>query len=508
VDNVLELKGITKKYPGVVALQNVDFSIRKGEIRALVGENGAGKSTLIKIITGALRPDAGSLFWMGQQVSLAHPRAARQLGIAFIHQHRNLVPFFTGLENIYLGRPYPRKNIGFIHWKKMREKVDAIIFQYHLEVNIDKPVHELRPSEQTMVEIIRTLLDETSLIVLDEPTASLTDAETQLLFNAIRKLKGHGVTFIYVSHRLDEIFDIADSVTILRNGRVIETLLTGETKKSEIVTLMAGETVLSTFPSPPLTRFRETVLSVDSLSLADRRLKNIEFDLKRGEILGVFGLVGAGQSELVETLFGIHAPYSGKIRVDGKTIQIENPRSAIRSGLLFIPGDRLTQGLILPLTVRENITLTMLERFRVSPYCPIPKRKSENHQVNTMIKSLNIQTSGGEQEVSTLSGGNQQKIVLSKWIAYGAKVLLCNEPTVGVDVVSRREIYRFLYDLSRQGTGIIVCSADIEEILTISHRIGVMNQGELVDIIPNENVTKADILSRCCLRGGEIHDEQ
>ena len=502
MEYILELKGITKKFPGVIALQNVDFSLQKGEVRALVGENGAGKSTLIKIITGAIQPDAGSLFWLGQQVSFAHPWVARRMGIAFIHQNRSIIPFFTGFENIYLGRPYPRNTIGILQWKTMREKVQSIISQYHLNVNIDRPVQELQAGEQTVVEIIRTLLDKTKLIVFDEPTAALTDAETQILFNVIRTLKSQGVTFLYVSHRLDEVFEIADSVSVMRNGRMIQTLAASETKKSDIVTIMAGEKVYRTTSSPPPLKSSEIVLSTQSLSLSNRSLRNVTFQLRKGEILGIFGLVGAGQNELVETLFGMHTPYSGIINVEGKIVHLYNPQSAMRCGLLLIPGDRLAQGLVLSLTVRENIVLPILKRFRISPHCPIPHRKKEVNFIRNMIKDLNIQAPGPEQMVSTLSGGNQQKVVLSKWIGYGAKILLCNEPTLGVDVVSRREIYRLLYELAQQGTAIIVCSTDIEEITTISHQIGVMNQGELIDIIPNEDITKADILSRCYIRSG------
>ncbi|QPM68515.1 sugar ABC transporter ATP-binding protein [Atribacter laminatus] len=499
---LLELKGITKKFPGVVALQDVDYSLQKGEIHALVGENGAGKSTLIKIITGALQPDVGSLFWIGQPVSLDYPWQARQIGIAFIHQNRSLIPFFSGFENIYLGRPYPRKRTGLVYWKKMREEVNAVISQYHLSVNLDKPIQELPAGQQTMVEIVRTLLDKTNLIVLDEPTATLTNAETQLLFQAIRTLKEQGVAFVYVSHRIDEIFEIADFVTVLRNGKVVKTLPIHEAKKSDIISLMAGETVISTFPPPPPIEFSQTVLSVQSLTVTRKQMKNINFSLRKGEILGIFGLIGAGQSELIETLFGMHHPFSGTILVDSEKVNIKNSRSAIQNGILLVPGDRLLQGLIFPFNVRENITLPMLYRFRKNRYFPIPNRRKEMKLAKEMITNLNIRTSGVEQNVATLSGGNQQKVVLSKWIGYGAKVLLCNEPTCGVDVVSRREIYRFLYDLARKGTGIIVCSADIEEVLAISHRIGVMSQREFVGIFPNENITKTEILSLCCLRNG------
>ncbi len=502
MEYLLELKGITKKFPGVVALDQVDFSLQKGEIRGLVGENGAGKSTLIKIITGALQPDAGSLMWLSQPVSFDYPWKARHNGIAFIHQNRSLIPFFTGFENIYLGRPYPRNKFGLIQWKKMKEEVQEIMAHYQLQVNIDKPVQELQAGEQTLVEIIRVLLDKTSLMVFDEPTAALTDAETQLLFKVIRTLKTQGVTFLYVSHRLDEVFDIADTITVLRNGKVIKTGAVKETKKSDIVNLMAGEKVLKTISSPSPTKFPETILSVNSLSLPKSLLKNVSFELKRGEIFGVFGLVGAGQNELIETLFGVHVPYGGTISVEGKEIHLKNPQSAMQCGILLIPGDRLSQGLILSFVVRENISLPILERFRIIPYCPIPHRKKEINHVYQMIRDFNIQTSGTEQIVSTLSGGNQQKVVLSKWIGYGAKILLCNEPTLGVDVVSRREIYHFLYNLSQKGTAIIVCSTDLEEITTISHKIGVMNQGKLVDILPNINITKSDILNRCYLGNG------
>ncbi|MCX6090859.1 MAG: sugar ABC transporter ATP-binding protein, partial [Candidatus Atribacteria bacterium] len=491
VDNLLEFRNITKKYPGVIALQEINFTIQNGEVHALVGENGAGKSTLIQIITGAQQADSGIILWKGKPVVFPHPRASRNAGIAFLHQHRNLVPFFTGFENLFLGRPYPRRKTGIVDWKAIKKEAQQVAIRFNIFVNLSVPVNELTPGEQTMVEILRTLVEKTEFIVLDEPTASLSETETTVLLEVIRNLQKTGVTFLYVSHRLDEIFEIADVVTILRNGQVVATLDVPFTTKTEVIRLMAGETATVSFPSPPPCDRSQPVLSIQSLTTRTGRVKNVSFEVAQGEILGFFGLVGAGQGELLEALYGVHHLSTGDIRVEGTLMSIHHPPSALRTGLVLIPGERLTQGLILPQSVRENITLPILQTFRRFSHLPLPSRRKEKKLTNTMIKNLSIRTTGGEQTVSTLSGGNQQKVVLAKWIARGAKIFLCNEPTLGVDVGSRREIYRLLYELATQGAGIVVASSDIQEILTISHRIGIMVRGELVSLLPNENLTKA-----------------
>ncbi len=497
VDNLLELREITKLFPGVIALDKVTLTIRRGEIHALVGENGAGKTTLVKVISGAYLPDRGTMLWQGKPTVIHSPIQSQALGIFAIHQHRNLVPFFSGYENLFLGRPYPQKVRGVLDWRKLREKGEQAKRELGIEVDLALPAQELTPAQMTLIEIMRALLVRAQLIILDEPTASLSENEVQALFTLIRVLREKDTSFLYVSHRLEEIFLLADRVTVLRNGRLVETRETTQTSKTELIALMAGEKAGHDFPPPPPLGDAPVILSVHDLATMDGKVKGVNFDLRRGEILGLFGLVGAGRTELLEALYGIRPVKKGSVILEGKPVTLRNSLQAIETGLALVPEDRVRSGVIPSLSVRANIALPILERFRMVPWFPVPHRGREKQVVWDMVGRLRIKTAGPEQRVASLSGGNQQKLVLAKWMARGAKVFLCDEPTHGVDVHARREIYELLYQLVRQGAAMILVSSDLSEILTVSHRIGVMVGGRLVKIFEHREVLAQEVLSLC-----------
>lgn len=504
MDYLLELRDITKCFPGVVALDKVSLGVRPGEVHALVGENGAGKSTLIKIVTGAYYKDSGTILWKQAPVSLANPRDAQDLGIAFIHQHRNLIPFFSGVENLYIGRSYPRGIFGAVDWNRMREEAERIRAELHADMDLSKPISQMTAAQQTMVEVMRALLTNANLIILDEPTASFSDAETRVLFTTIQRLRKAGVAFIYVSHRLEEIFDIADRITVLRNGRTVRTLEASRTHKAELIGLMAGEGAAREFPGPPPLGASQKVLSICGLSTMDGQIRDISLDLRRGEILGLFGLVGSGRTALLEAIYGVRRLAKGTLEIDGVQTRIRDPKQAVRSGVVLVPEDRLVQGLVMRMSVRQNMTLPMLERFRLFSLLPVTSSSREEYMAREMIDRLSIKTTGPQQVVSTLSGGNQQKVVLGKWIARGAKVFLCDEPTLGVDVNARREIYRLIYGLSSRGAGIVVSSSDLGELLTISHRLGVMVRGRLSGVLDNRGLTPERVLAICYGEGDSV----
>ncbi len=494
---LLKLHKITKLFPGVVALDRVTLKVKAGEVHALVGENGAGKSTLVKIVSGAYPPDEGFLLWKGEKIIFSHPSQAQRQGIFTVHQQRQLVPLFSGYENLFVGRAYPQRK-GVISWREVKRIAKELREKLGIEIDLSLPASMLTPAERTMVEIMRALLVRAELIILDEPTASLSEDETHKLFEIIKQLRERGTTFLYVSHRLEEVFALCDRITVLRNGRLIKTLETSRTSKSELINLMAGKEAVDGFSVPPPPAFeREALLSVRQLSTLDGKVKEVNLDLFRGEILGLFGLVGAGRTELLEALYGVRRLAKGEIYLLGKKVVVRNPYEAMHAGFALVPEDRLRGGIVPSLSVRENMTLPIIERFRFMSWLPIPEKKRERNFVNQMIHRLKIKAASPEQSVTSLSGGNQQKVVLAKWIAREARVFLCDEPTQGVDVGVRREIYELLYGLTREGVGILFVSSDLEEVLAVSHRIGVMVRGRLVKILPRKEASFQSILSLC-----------
>ncbi len=483
---LLEMRHITKTYPGVVALNDVTFTVQRGEVHCLVGENGAGKSTLIKILAGAIQADSGQIILNGQPVTIANPHQAQQLGLSFIFQELNVVNQLTVADNISLGRE--RERVG---WLRRKEEAFARAHLEPLGVNLDprRRVGELSVAEKQMVEIARALSYDASIIVMDEPSAPLTEHELARLFEIIRVLKRLGVTIIYISHRLAEIFEIGDRVTVLRDGRHIATLNVPEVTREQLVKLMVGRNLQETFPRSQRALGKE-VLIVKNVSWGNR-LKDISFTVREGEIVGVAGLVGAGRTELARLIFGVVRPDAGQILVNGRAVRINSPRVAIRHGIGLVPEERRTEGIVGGLSVRENIS--MAAPHLVSTLGLI-SRKRDTRLAERFVNSLRIKTPSLWQKVRNLSGGNQQKTVVAKWLATNSKILLMDEPTRGIDVGAKAEMFALMDDLARQGHAILMFSSELEEILGMSDTILVMHRGRVVARLPRAEATQERIM--------------
>lgn len=502
---LLELKDISKRFPGVQALDRVSLNLEPGEIHGLVGENGAGKSTLIKILTGIYPPDGGQILWRGKPVTLSSPRDARRLGISVIHQHRTLVPFFTGYENLYLGKTYPRRRAGMVSWLSMKQEARRLQGTLGLQVDLEVPVARLSPAQQTMVEVLRAFQDQAHLIILDEPTAALTDQETESLFAAIEGLRAQGTAFLYVSHRLEEIFRLTHRVTVLRNGRWAGTWPTSGLTRERLIGAMAGERAAQSLERPPVAA-GSTVLRARGVSSRCGRVRDVTLDIRAGEVLGLFGLVGAGRSELLQVLYGVRPLSQGRLEMDGRPLNLTSARDGLRNGIRLIPEDRHRQGLVLGMNVRENMTLALLDRFRAlggarNSLPGIISQARERDYASEMVRRLQIRTPSLEQRVDRLSGGNQQKVIFGRALLGDVRVLLCDEPTLGVDVGARREIYQLLFQLASQGRAVVFASSDLQEVLSVSHRIGVMREGRLVAVIPAEEASPRRVLEICYGKG-------
>lgn len=494
---LLEMRHITKTYPGVVALNNVTFTVQRGEVHCLVGENGAGKSTLIKILAGAIQADSGKIFLNGQPITITNPHQAQQLGLSFIFQELNVVDQLTVADNISLGRE--RHRFG---WLRRHEEDFARAHLEPLGVNIDprRRVSELSVAEKQMVEIARALSYDASIIVMDEPSAPLTEHELARLFEIIRVLKRRGVTIIYISHRLAEIFEIGDRVTVLRDGRHVATLNVAEATREQLVKLMVGRSLQETFPRSQRVLGKE-VLTVKNVSWGNR-LKDISFSVREGEIVGVAGLVGAGRTELARLIFGVAQPDAGQIMINGRVVRITSPRVAIRHGVGLVPEERRTEGIVGGLSVRENIS--MAAPHLVSTMGLVNRRR-DTRLAQKFVSSLRIKTPSLLQKVRNLSGGNQQKTVVAKWLATNSKILLMDEPTRGIDVGAKAEMFALMDDLARQGHAILMFSSELEEILGMSDTILVMHRGRVVARLPREEATQERIMYYAT-GGGE--DEQ
>ena len=472
---VMELKSILKDYPGVRAVDHVDLVLAPGEVHALVGENGAGKSTLIKIMAGVVAPDAGQIQMHGQPVEIRSGHDSYQLGLSFIHQELNLVPYLDGAENIFLGRTYPKTRLGTINWRALRARASDILALLGASIPVDVPVGRLSPGDQAMISIACAFVGEASVYVMDEPTASLTNQEIERLFAVIRSLKAQGATVVYVSHRLEEVFEIADRVTVMRDGAVMDTREIGDITQAELIRLMIGRKMDEAYPSSKASIGRP-LLQVQALT--GDAVRNISFTLHQGEVLGVAGLVGAGRSELLRMIFGVDPIQSGSIIVNGNPIQPNSPAAAIRQGIVLVPEDRRTQGLVLTCPIVENITLAHLGTLATGGV--FLNRPREREASQKASEAVHLVARSLQQRVEQLSGGNQQKVVLAKWLLGEAQVLLFDEPTRGVDVGARFEIYTIIRDLAAQGSGILLVSSDLSELLGLADRLIVLREGEMV----------------------------
>jgi len=471
-ETVLKLENITKTYPGVVALNDVSLELAKGEIHALVGENGAGKSTLIKTCAGAEIPDSGKIVVDGKEFSSMTPKLAESCGIEVIYQEFNLVDELSVAENIFLGSEI--KNGIMIDKKRMTAKSAELLEKLHIKIDPDTLVKDLPVGYQQMVEIAKAFARNAKILIMDEPSAPLTNAEVERLFTLVGQLKASGASIIYISHRLEEIFRLSDRVTVLRDGREIKTMNTADTNTEELVKLMVGHDIQETFPPRGNTLKDETLLDVRNL--CGNGLKNISFTLKRGEILGLAGLIGAGRTELAELIFGVRKRTDGKIFFKGKEICPQSPKDAIEAGIALVPEDRKRQGTVLPMTIRENISMACLEK--ISRFFVVNKTQEKN--ISCRFKAaLNIKTPTLEQTVNHLSGGNQQKVVLAKWLATDPDLIILDEPTRGIDVGAKHEIYKIMNALVESGKTIIMISSDMPELLGMSDRILVLAEGRL-----------------------------
>ncbi len=478
-DAILEATGIEKSFPGVRALDGVGLRVRPGRLVALLGENGAGKSTLMNVLSGVFPPDAGTIRLDGREVRFANPREAQAHGVGIVHQELNLVPHLSVAENVHLGRE-PRTRLGLIDYEKLHADTTAVLGRLDLHVAPDALVADLRVGQQQLVEIARAVSAEVRVLVLDEPTSSLSAHEVDVLFGVIQDLKRRGVGVVYITHKLEELARIGDDVTVMRDGRVVGEAPLAELTREEIVRLMAGREAKEIFqkstvaPGGELLRAENISLPGDGVGrplLVDR----VSLSLRRGEVLGIFGLVGAGRTELLETLFGVHSDRAtGRVAVDGRPVGFKSPRDAVAAGLAFAPEDRKRDGLVLTMSVAANASLASLDR---TVRGGLVSAGREAAHVTPYIERFRVKTPSLAQLIVNLSGGNQQKVILAKWLATAPKILLLDEPTRGIDVNAKREIYAFIDELARTGLGLIVVSSELPEILALADRVLVMCEG-------------------------------
>lgn len=485
------MRGIGKNFPGVRALDDVSLDLRAGEVHALVGENGAGKSTLMKILAGATAADTGEIAIDGQAVTIDSPRTAEKLGVGMIYQEFNLVPALNAIDNIVLGNE-PTRSI-LLDEREARHRAEAVFTELGIDLPLNIETARLSVAQQQMVEIAKVLSRQARVIVMDEPSAALTDREINRLFDVIRKLKARGAGVFYISHRMEEVPLIADRITVLRDGRVIETRPAAKFPPDEIISAMVGRSIDTHFPElPPIPKDTPVLLAVHDLRRSPA-VNGVSFDVHRGEIVGLAGLVGAGRTEIVRAIAGADIPQSGSIEVMGKKVRIRSPHDGIQAGIAFITEDRKAQGLVLGMNVRENITLAQLRRF-VNRDQLIDRRKEEA-ATREYIDQLRIRTPSSEQLVSNLSGGTQQKVVLAKWLLGDAKVFLFDEPTRGIDVGTKSEIYHLMLRLLAQGAGIVMVSSELPEVLGMSHRILVIRQGRIVRELARDEATADKVIA-------------
>ena len=476
---LLQLVQIRKNFGAVRALRGVSFDLRPGEVHALLGENGAGKSTLIKVITGAHQPDAGELRVLGREVRHVRPGAAHELGIAAIYQQPALFPDLTVAENIALSLE-SLNPLRLVRWKERRTRAAELLARVGAGFSPETEVRELSMPEQQLVEIAKALGAGARILIMDEPTASLTQKEVQLLLQVVRDLRAQGVGIIYISHRLEEIFEVADRVTVLRDGESLGTHEMSAVDSAMLIRLMVGRDVDAIYP-PAASKPGEVLLEMERLSAPGAGVRDVSFSVRAGEILGFAGLVGAGRTELARVLFGIELAGSGTIRLDGREIRIGNPREAVVHGIAYVPEDRRRHGVILEMPVAANATMAIHERLFPGGWLRPAK---ERELADEYVRDLGIKTSSVDAPAGTLSGGNQQKVALARWLATKPRVLILDEPTQGVDIGAKAEIHRILRGLAAEGLAIILISSDLPEVLGMSDRIAVMRGGAIVAMLP------------------------
>lgn len=483
---MLQLQTITKSFPGVIALDGVSFDFQKGEVHAIAGENGAGKSTLIKILSGAIHRDSGTFAFLGNTIGNQTPHEALKMGIATIYQEFNLVPFLSVAENIFFGRE-PVK-FGFLDKKAMHKMAADLCKEMGVELNTHQQVRSLGVAYQQIVEILKAVSQEAQVLIMDEPTAPLTSKEIEVLFGIVDKVKKKGVTVIYISHRLDEIFRICDRVSVLRDGKNVVTKEISETSQKELISFMVGRTLDEVYPQRNVVPGNE-VLRIENFR--NVKLRDVSLTLRRGEVLGIGGLVGAGRTELARAIFGADPLVGGKAYLNGKQVVFRNPREAIQQGIGLIPEDRKHHGVLLGMSIKHNISLPILERLSFKGFL---MKRQEGRLCEKLAVELSVKTPSLDQKVKNLSGGNQQKVVLAKWLATNSEILIFDEPTRGIDVGAKQEIYQLLNQFAEQGKSIIMISSEMPELIGMSDRILVMSNGKIQGILEREEFSQERIL--------------
>lgn len=484
---LLQIQNVTKRFPGVLALNNVSFDVERGKVHALVGENGAGKSTLMKILSGVYQADGGQILFKRQPIDYTNPRQAQAAGITTIYQELNQIPLLTVMENIFLGSEITRGPL--INWKEIRQQSRALLEKLHVDVDPTVQLSQLGVGQAQMIEVAKALHHDAELIIMDEPTAALSLREIENLFEIVRELRDNGVAVIFISHHLDEAFEICDTITVLRDGEHISTQPTESLNMDELIRLMVGRRLDEQFPKEVAEKGEE-LLRVENLN-QEGKLYNINFSVHAGEVLGVAGLVGAGRTELMRAIFRADLIDSGQVYVEGKPIKIDNPCDAIRQGIALLTEDRKSQGLLLHLSTKDNISITVLDDF---VRWLLIESKKEQELARQYVKSIDIKISGLGQLARNLSGGNQQKVVLSKWLATRPKVLLFDEPTRGIDVGAKVEIYKLINAFVADGGAVIMVSSELPEILGMSDRIMVIHQGHVSGFLDRSEATQERIM--------------
>lgn len=486
---ILQMKEISKQFPGVLALDQVNLNVKPGEVMGIIGENGAGKSTMMKIISGALTANSGEVVLDGKVIPASlGPKERMDNGIAIIYQELNYLNEMTIAENLFMGRTLVKGPLNLVDYKRMYREAEELMSSFGMNYSARTLMKDLSVAEKQMIEILRAVSKDVKVLIMDEPTSSLNEVETRRLFEFIVDLKAKGVSILYISHKLEEIFELADRVQVMRDGKNVGVRDISETSTSELVSLMVGREITDMYPKED-NMIGETVLKVENLTC--QIAKEVSFEVKRGEVLGLFGLVGSGRVETIEGLLGLKEIDCGKITLEGKEVEIKNPLKAKSLGIGYIPSDRKQDGLVLINTVKNNLTVTVLDE--VSNNGVLSKQK-EAQLCTEWIGKLGIKTPSGEVEVDSLSGGNQQKVVIAKWLATNPKVLIMNDPTRGIDVGAKVEIYKVMEELCQKGISIIMVSSELPETMGITDRMMVFADGRIVGEVSREDYNQNDIL--------------
>ncbi len=485
----IEMRGINKSFGSNQVLKDAGFVLKDGEVHALMGENGAGKSTLMKILTGVYTKDAGTIIVDGQEVNYKNPQEAEKAGIVFIYQELNVLFDLTVEENLFMGKEIT-KGFGICDKKAMRQKAQEVMDRMGVHIPIDAVMSDLSVGQQQMVEICKALMVDAKVLIMDEPTAALTESETQVLFEVMRSLSAKGVSIVYISHRMEEIFEMCERITILRDGQYVGTKYIKDINMDDVVQMMIGREIGERYPHRNA-KIGEEVIRVENLS-SGKKFHDVNFSVKAGEVLGVAGLMGAGRTEIMQAVFGNLPIDSGKVYIEGKEVSIKNPREAIANGIGFITEDRKTEGLLLEKSIAENIEIANLGKVSNKGVLA-PKKQAE--LVKRGIEEFRVRCFGPQHECNNLSGGNQQKVVLAKWIYTDPKILILDEPTRGVDIGAKKEIYNVINDMAAKGVAVIMVSSELPEVLGMSDRIMVVHEGKVTGIIDGATADQAKVMT-------------